>query len=155
MCYKLIISGSRPAKTYPLRTKEHGMNGAIGMLCAVNQISQILCCNYKTDMWRYHLYHNRYVTVMQSCAISCGSLIVSTLNVQLPCKYGKDAHSEHSRESAYKRGRTGVAKFQIVSRFGQRCESKSKQCRQVSSQHTYICNYPQLMANKEGGALGV
>ena len=54
---------------------------------------------------------------------------MSYLNVQLPCKYVRNAHSENPRESAYKRGGTGVVQIQKFSRFGQRedgqCLSRS------------------------------
>ena len=46
--------------------------------------------------------------------------LMDLLNVQLPCKYVRNAHSENPRESAYKRGGTGVVQIQKFSRFGQR-----------------------------------
>ena len=55
-------------------------------------------------------------------------MATARLNVQLPCKYVRNAHSENPRESAYKRGGTGVVQIQKFSRFGQRdgqCLSRS------------------------------
>ena len=48
------------------------------------------------------------------CPHRCFAFYTRTarLNVQLPCKYVRNAHSENPRESAYKRGGTGVVQIQ-------------------------------------------
>ena len=67
-------------------------------------------------------YTHKYDDILTACNSSL-------LNVQLPCKYVRNAHSENPRESAYKRGGTGVVQIQNFSRFGQRedgqCLSRS------------------------------
>ena len=46
------------------------------------------------------------------------AVVTAWLNVQLSCKYVRNAHSENPRESAYKRGGTGVVQNQIFHGLG-------------------------------------
>ena len=73
-------------------------------------------------------------------------LLEHCLNVQLPCKYVRNAHSENPRESAYKRGGTGVVEIQKISRFGQR---EDGQCPSHSTIRLHASCCPNKLANND------
>ena len=63
---------------------------------------------------------------------------VQGLNVQLPCKYVRNAHFENPRKSAYKRGGTGVVLIQNFSRSGQREDGQCLSCLRFSECLAYV-----------------
>ena len=93
-------------------------------------------------------------------AAACATAL---LNVQLPCKYVRNAHSENPRESAYKRGGTGAVQIQNFSRFGQREDGQSLS-RSTKRLHGSRCPHKpaktgpsttiNTQANKNGRVLG-
>ena len=63
---------------------------------------------------------------LQKCIFLRIYMATARLNVQLPCKYVRNAHSENPRESAYKRGRTGTGKRQFRSLPTNKMATKNK-----------------------------